>query len=348
MMKTFKLLTLLLAITALGSCEKDEPIFSNFEITEENSIPKADDLPEEEPTSLTFTVQTTEDQMGPFAKNAMIEFNGKVWSVGGINAYSSPNLSSDVWSSDNGKNWVSVTSNLFDERKGHTLTKFDNKMWLIGGVNDAGCFLEDVWYSTDGTSWTLATDTPAYLSTAYHSTVVFNNRLYIIKDGSDGFVEVWSSADGITWNIETDQAFSNREEFEAIVFNTAIYVIGGKHVGTSFNEVWKSTDGVDWNLITPSDEVFSPRYALTATVHNGKVWIVGGVTGTFSETQIDFWYSDDMVEWIAYDGTPPATEGLIYHSALSYSDELWLFGGLQPNTLGEAPMTGEIRSIHEE
>ena len=150
------------------------------------------------------------------------------------------------------------------------------------------------------------------------------------------------------WNRETDHAFSNREEFKAVVFEDTIYVIGGKHLGTSFNDIWKSTDGIEWTLITPADAIFSPRYANTATVHHGKVWVVGGITGPLSETHIDLWYTDNMLDWIAYDRTLPATEGLIYHAALSYADELWLFGGLQPDASGTAPMTGEIRSIREE
>lgn len=129
---------------------------------------------------------------------------------------------------------------------------------------------------------------PTLLTPAYHSTVVFNNKLYVIMDGLDDHVTVLSSSDGIDWNIETDNAFSNREDFEAVVFENAIYVIGGKHLDSSFNEIWKSTDGIEWNLVTPSTDIFSPRYSHTATVHNNKVWIVGGVTGPLDETHIDF------------------------------------------------------------
>ncbi|MGB5556264.1 MAG: hypothetical protein WBM83_16525 [Flavobacteriaceae bacterium] len=347
-MKTNEILILIGITLFATSCEKDEPIFSNLEITKENSIPKADDLPDDEPMLFTFTVQTTEDQMGPFAKNAMVEFNGKVWSIGGINAYSSPNLSSDVWSSENGKNWISVTSNQFSEREGHTLTVYDNKMWLIGGIDDSGAHLWVIYFSTDGMTWTMVTAlSPDLLAPAFHSTVVFNDKLFVIRDGFDDHVAVYSSADGINWNLETDHAFSNREAYKTIVFENAIYVIGGRHVDGSFNEIWKSTDGIEWGLITPTDAIFSPRYAHTATVHHGKVWVVGGITGPFSETHIDFWYSENMEDWTEYTGPLPATEGLIHHAALSYNDELWLFGGLQPDASGGAPITGEIRSIRE-
>ena len=229
-MKTIKILYLAFVLISVISCDKDSVGDIPNEPKEVESIPKDGELPAES-LSLAFTVQTQQDQMGDFADNAMVLFNGKVWSVGGINAYSTPNLSSDVWSSENGKNWVSVTNDKFSERKGHTLTVYDDKMWLIGGVDDLGTFLGEIYFSTDGVNWTMVTAlSPTLLTPAYHSTVVFNNKLYVIMDGLDDHVTVLSSSDGIDWNIETDNAFSNREDFEAVVFENAIYVIGGKHL----------------------------------------------------------------------------------------------------------------------
>ncbi len=346
-MKTIKILMLVFITVLSTSCDKEPtPIIDS--LPEEGGTPKGGELPELS-LSLTFTVQTQQDQMGDFAKNAMVEFNGKIWSAGGINGYSGANATSEVWSSENGANWVSVTSNQFSERVGHTLTVFDNKMWLIGGVDNSGNYIGEIHHSTDGETWTLATELSApLLAPAYHSAVVFNNKLYVIRDGFDNHTIVLSSSDGVTWNLETDHAFSNREKFKAVVFDNAIYVIGGKHLGTSFNEIWKSGDGIEWSLIAPTADIFSERYAHTATVHDGKVWVVGGITGSFAESHIDFWYSENMEEWTAYDGTLPTDEGLIHHAALSYNDELWIFGGLQPNETGLAPITGSIRSIRED
>lgn len=347
-MKTIRILLLFTNVLFVSSCDKEEATPYLADNPQDDSIPKADD-PIEDDISLIFTVQSTEDQMGPFAKNAMVEFNGKVWSVGGINAYSTPNLTSDVWSSENGKNWISVTSDQFSEREGHTLTVYDNKMWLIGGADDTGAFIGEISFSTDGMTWTAATTlSPTLQSPAFHSTVVFNNKLYVIRDGFEENVIVLSSSDGINWNLETDEAFPNREDFDAVVFEDAIYIIGGRNSDSSFNEIWKSTDGIEWNLVAPTSEIFSPRYAHTAKVHNGKVWVVGGVNGTYSETHIDFWYSENMEDWTEYDGPLPSTEALTHHAALSYNEELWLFGGLQHDAAGPAYMTGEIRSIKVE
>ncbi len=342
-MKTVQFLLFALILITVTSCEKDTLILLDKDNQDKDSIPKSDEPPTDE-ISLTFTVQTQQDQMGDFAENAIVEFNGKVWSVGGVNSYSNPNSTNAVWSSSNGSNWISVTSNLFDERRKHTLTVFDDKMWLIGGVNDLGTYLSDIWYSTDGISWTLATDAPSYGSAAYHSTLVFNDRLYVIKDTAAG-VAVWSSSDGVTWVQETPNAFSNREDFEVVVFDGALYVIGGNHLTDKYNEIWKSTDGSNWDQVTTTT-IFPKRDSHTATVYNNKVWVIGGFGST--DPILDIWYSEDMENWTSYEALP-ATEGLYNHAALNYNGEIWLFGGWQQEgTSSLTRIIGEIRSIHED
>ncbi|WP_273567980.1 hypothetical protein [Maribacter halichondriae] len=347
-MKTIKVLLPMFILIGLSACEKENLFDFGAQGLIENPIPSPlpqEDLLPEDFVNLTFTVRSQEDQMGKFAENAMVEFNGKIWSIGGKNEHSAGTSLNAVWASDNGEHWYSVTSGLFDERSAHTLTVFDNKMWLIGGVNNSGRHLSNVWYSEDGSTWVLATDTPAFGSAAYHNTIVFNGKLFLIGDASGGYIKVWSSVDGIEWEEENSMAFSSRENFRTVVFNNIIYVIGGNYTSISFNEIWASNDGTEWSQVTPSGTIFSARFAHTVTVHEGRVWVVGGSNVSPSDFVLDFWYSDDMVEWIEYSGALPSTEGLANHAALSYNGEIWLFGGYQDE--GSAiRMIGSIRSIH--
>ena len=326
MMKTlFKCITVI-GIIFFMSCDSDD----------------SDGMPPIEEVVVALTEHTQEDQMGAFAENAMVEFMGKVWSVGGYNAYSGTDRSSDVWSSDNGVNWVSVTSNQFEGRVGHTLTVYDGKMWLIGGVNNSGTYLSDVWSTTNGENWTLETNTPSYLDAAYHQVVVFNSKLYLIKDSSGGVVSVWSSVDGSTWIEETNNAFPSREKFEALVFNSEIYILGGRNGSTNYNEIWRSSDGITWTEVMTSS-VFTPRYAHTATVYDDKVWVAGGF-GTAPEGNL--WYTEDMINWSEY--TPIASSiGLYDHAALNYAGEIYLFGGYEGSAGGPYSMIGKIRSLRE-
>ncbi|MGB3607474.1 kelch repeat-containing protein, partial [Psychroserpens sp.] len=237
--------------------------------------------------------------------------------------------------------WVSVTEAQFEPRSNHTLTVFDGKMWLIGGIDNTDTFLGDVYFSDDGETWILATDSPAFLSAAFHSVAVFNNRLYLIKDGISA-VEVWSSADGVLWVEETSNAFPSREDFKAVVFNNELYVLGGRHTSTRFNEIWKSSDGITWSQVT-TPTIFTPRYSHTATIHNNRVWVSGGF-GTAPEGNL--WYSNDMENWFEYTPITSAI-GLYDHTALNYADEVWLFGGREGVAGGVWPIVGKIRSFKD-
>jgi hypothetical protein len=54
--------------------------------------------------------------------------------------------------------WIqSASSAPWSGRYGHTSVVFDNKIWVIGGYNGNN-LLNDIWYSSDGINWTLATN----------------------------------------------------------------------------------------------------------------------------------------------------------------------------------------------
>lgn len=285
--------------------------------------------------TLTFNVETNQDQMGDFSHNKMVVFNNEVWSVGGLNDYST-SANSDVWKSTNGVNWLSVTSNQFPMRVEHTLTVFDNKMWVIGGFteNDSGTYdaLSDVWYSSDGEIWTLATNHIIGTSTiGFHSTIVFNNKLYLIKDGyyeSAPGCTVWSSSDGISWTRETDNAFPYRDDFSATVFNNEIYVTGGSWGSDFFNDIWKSADGINWIQVNTSSTIFSPRAGHAFIVYENKLWVFGGRNNTSTITGMGLWYSNDGEAWFRYEPLP-TEDGLQNFAALNYNNAIWVFGGLR-------------------
>ncbi|WP_308993360.1 kelch repeat-containing protein [Mariniflexile litorale] len=305
--------------------------------------------------TLSFNVETNQDQMGDFSHNKMVVFNNEVWSVGGLNDYNT-STNSDVWKSTNGVNWVSVTSDEFPNRVGHTLTVFDNKMWVIGGFteNDSGTYeaLSDVWYSSDGENWTLATNDIIGTSTiGFHSTIAFDNKLYLIKDGyyeSAPGCTVWSSSDGMSWARETDNAFPYRDDFSVTVFNNEIYVTGGSWGSNFFNEIWKSSDGINWTQVSTSGTIFSPRASNAFLVYENKLWVFGGRNGNAIITGMGLWYSNNGEEWFRYEPLP-AEDGLYDFAALNYNNAIWVFGGLrqEPSSV-IANRVGTINTITQD
>lgn len=317
----FKNLIIIICLfMAFISCSKDEK--------------KDSDEPSISEFSLTFNVVTNQDQMGNFSHNKMVVFNDEVWSIGGYNDYNN-GLSSDIWKSENGANWLSVTRNEFPNRINHTLTVYDNKMWVIGGFteNTPGNLttLNDVWFSSDGETWSLATDDLlSGANVGFHSTVVFNNKLYLIKDGyneSAPGCTVWSSNNGIDWTQETNNAFSYRDDFDAIVFNDELYVIGGSWESSFFNEIWKSTDGINWSQVNTGSSIFSSRAGSESIIYENKLWVFGGRNGTSTITNMGLWYSNNGSSWSRYEPLP-SEDGIQDFSALTFENAIWVFGGM--------------------
>ncbi len=118
-------------------------------------------------------------------------------------------------------------------------------MWLIGGIT-AGTLKNDVWSSSDGANWT-----QVLASTA----------------------------------VGTVNQFSPREDFGALVFNNAMWVIGGYGRNpVSLNDVWTSTNGVAWTQVLANDTKtsatqFSGRWGHSALVFNNEMWVVSGAWG---------------------------------------------------------------------
>jgi dihydrofolate reductase len=81
-----------------------------------------------------------------------VVFDSQMWLIGGYDPIitSSDNKSyDDVWSSTNGKNWVESTATVgFSARRNHSMTVFNDKLWVIGGSENAGAVADnknDVW-----------------------------------------------------------------------------------------------------------------------------------------------------------------------------------------------------------
>lgn len=319
-----KRILLIIMLITIISCNKDDSTGTDISI------------------SLSFNQETAQDQMGDFADNTMTLFNDKIWSVAGVNTYTTPNYNHDLWSSDNGVSWVSTADNFLIGRHGTTISVFDNKLWVIGGENNDGNALQDIWNSDDGQNWTLITNTADFGDAIFHSTVVFNNKLYLIKGNrTTGKTEVWSSNNGIDWIQNTANAFSGRAGHKAVIFNNAIYVLGGEDIDNNrLNEIWKSTNGTDWEQIS-TNTIFSARGGHTATVYNNKVWVIAGRTDDALFNN-DIWYTSNMQDWFKYDDVVPFI-AIASHNTLNYNNALWLFGGYKSGGL-----SGAIWKIKEE
>ena len=185
-------------------------------------------------------------------------FEDKFWMNGGVSGSengSFTGISSDIWTSADGKDWTKSGAVPFAGRWGHNVINYKGKLWLLGGLpNQDG----DVWSSEDGVEWVLQTAKTPMGFRMLASVVVFKEELWSIGGDTENDAfggrtnDVWSSPDGINWTQKTTSAaFSPRKEQKAIVFKGNMFVIAGdvgrtRQPGELSNEIWFSTDGVDW------------------------------------------------------------------------------------------------------
>lgn len=175
--------------------------------------------------------------------HASVVFDDKMWVIGGRN--SNFQTLNDVWSSTDGAVWtLESDSTQFSPRADHTVTVFNDMMYLVGGTASdtfTPGFSNDVYSSLDGINWTEVTTNPVIFETrAAHSSVVFDNKIWII-----GGYQL------ITNDITTEQEI------------------------TSFNDIWYSVDGSTWQELAPNDN-FTGRFQHATTVFQNKIFITAG------------------------------------------------------------------------
>lgn len=115
-------------------------------------------------------------------------FNDKIWILGG-GLYGHPvprneTYYNDVWCSSDCRNWTLVLEHApWVPRLHHNIEVFDNKMWVMDGhnrkyKNSYGHIRNDVWYSSDGITWTELKNTP-WVPTHAASTFIWGNCMYM-------------------------------------------------------------------------------------------------------------------------------------------------------------------------
>jgi hypothetical protein len=221
--------------------------------------------------------------------------------------------------------WILATDSVgWSGRYLHTSVVFDNKIWVIGGLDFGFNRKNDVWYSSDGINWTCATANAGWSARSGHASVVFDNKIWVIGGYSDWYPrnDIWYSSDGINWTCTTaNAAWSVRSCHTSFVFDNKMWVIGGS---PDTNDVWYSSDGINWTCAT-ANAGWSARDGHTSVVFDNKMWVIGG----FPYTN-DVWYSSNGINWT--EATASAGWSARYlHASVVYDNKIWVMGGVPGN-----------------
>ena len=254
---------------------------------------------------VTWTRATSSAAWSARALHSSVVYNNKLWVLGGTSSRYFSDATNDVWFSADGVTWTQATSSAaWSARVGHSSVVYNNKLWVLGGVDNKR-FKNDVWFSENGSTWTRATSNAAWSTRALHTSVVYNNKLWVLGGGAQYFFssdwysknDVWFSADGATWTQATSDAAWSRFLHSSVVYDDKMWVLGGRDLNSNINigyknDLWFSTDGITWTQAT-SSAAWSARAGHSSVVYNNKLWVLGGVDNTgYLDAKNDVWYLD--------------------------------------------------------
>lgn len=187
-------------------------------------------------------------QWSPRIAAATVEFQGRMWILGGTENYyfgDAKSPKNDVWSSADGMEWRLETDNAgWQPRAYHQACVLNGKIYVMGGGNYVPDYkaLNDVWSSSDGKTWECVAEHAEWSPRLWFSSVVYRDRMWVLGGWSNhpskNWGDVWYSVDGSHWQqLQSKSIWKERHEHSAYVFQDKIWIAGG-HAQPLSNEVW--------------------------------------------------------------------------------------------------------------
>jgi len=194
---------------------------------------------------ITWTIIQPSAAFTAFGSGVAVVLGSLMYVYSGVNG--STNIQSQkVWSSPDGITWTETQSSVpWPKRRLANGLNWNNKMWLIGGRNNAG-ELSDVWSSTDGNQWIESKQPLPFPGRYSFGVQSFNqNRNVYLYGGlanAGSRNDVWKTPDNGFWYEENDAAdFSVRAGFGSAFHNGSLFVISGYlPASTFYAEVWRT------------------------------------------------------------------------------------------------------------
>ncbi|RZS93439.1 hypothetical protein [Aquimarina brevivitae] len=233
----------------------------------------------------------------------------------------------------------------YSARKGAGMAVFNDKMWVIGGRNEADTPLDDIWSSTNGTNWT--NEGSLSFGAIYgHKLIAFNGKLWIYGGIVAGVLSnaIYSSSDGVIWDIETGTTpFTQYQSSRFTVFEDRIYRIAGYDASvedlSEERNVYSSADGLNWTLETENHR-FETKFGFLVETFNNSIYGIEPNPST-DIAEINIRSSNDGVNWSATTTFATNERGITSIGSVVYNNKLILMttpegGGITSATFFES------------
>jgi hypothetical protein len=217
-------------------------------------------------------------------------YKDRMWIIGGD--ANQGHYQSDVWCSEDGKNWRWVNHGQpvpWGPRVLHYAVAFGDRLWVMGGQTlppfapAAEQFFSDVWTSDDGVRWEKLPQPGWPARGMIGGSAVFKERMWVLGGGTydtpgrpqrSFYNDVWSTADGVNWECHLEKApWFPRQYHEVAAFDHRLWVLEGWNGGNR-NDVWYSEDGAHWHELPHTP--WLPRHAASVFVYDNALWMVAG------------------------------------------------------------------------
>jgi len=109
--------------------------------------------------------------------------------------------------------------------------------------------------------------------------VVFKDKLLLFGGVPEGIFtyanNVWESEDGVSWiKVTASSPIPTIVDAKRLlVFDDRLWLLSA---GVASGAAWYSDDGKEWVQAYSAEEFFFERSDYSATVFNGKIWIIAG------------------------------------------------------------------------
>jgi len=224
-------------------------------------------------------------------RDAMYVVCGKTWNTSTSNR--------EVWRSYDGINWELITSSAFNAPSvgpGYSHVKvvvWQDRMVALGGTDDGGNPMLQVYESVDGITWTVI-DTKSF--SRFASAHVFKGRIVVVGGTTNPSKIEWSTDGGRTWAASGGglPGGSPRFRMASCVYKDALWLFGGHNNSSDQDDIYMSTDGMSFSIVgqLPSD-----TDGANAIVHNGKLKILGAGPGNAQGYSDVIWESTDGINF---------------------------------------------------
>lgn len=205
-----------------------------------------------------------------------------------------------------GAAWTSAPDATWNIRARSGCIVFNGQIFVMGGVyGGALLYLNDVWASSDGASWTQIVSAAPWTARSGFGLVVLGGLLYLMGGQGNGqfFNDVWSTPDGVNWTQVIGSApWAARRLHGCVAFNQGIFLMGGDGGTAYLNDVWFSPDGLTWTQMVVT-ATWSARYGFSLLSYSNKLWVAGGYNGAALNS---VYSSTDGIRWVNT-GNLPAT-----------------------------------------